>query len=296
MQRDPNLDLPWRGRSTADLTDIEILEHIYDSENTTSTICDLSESRRSKSRLRLQCRYMVKAGLLFHAGNESFTLTEFGQEFLGDDSILAHDDGYLNISEMIDLAKKRISDFGGVSQEYVKKQNYEYFDTVRDPSKNSEQDYSVDARDPRRKEKKVLSAKKWKIDRIIRELPRTEPVVSQCAHWMTSIAGLHLFPDANHRTAMITLYALVLDNEIVHEDHRWPGKEEEIGKAVLLSKYHRYLSPRHTFDRLWRRDTLYWHWYQYFEYLLNNVEYPALNNHSEGKLRRKLQLVRSEKN
>lgn len=296
MKGGPNLTLPWRNRGVTDLTDIEILSQIDGSENSVSNISSLSKSRRSKSRLRLQCRYMVKAGLLLRVGNESFKITEGGREFIEDNSLLNHTDGYLHISRIIDLPKERISDFGGISQEYIKQQNYDFFAAVRDPSKNSEQDYSVDTRDPRQEERKVLSARQWKLDRIIRELPRTEPVVSQCAHWMTSIAGLHLFPDANHRTGMVTLYALVLDNEIIDEDHHWPGEQKEIGKAVLLSKYHRYLSPRHTFDRLWRRDTLYWHWYQYFEYLLNDVEYPALNNHSEGKLRRKLQLVRSENN
>ena len=228
MKGGPNLTLPWRNRGVTDLTDIEILSQIDGSENSVSNISSLSKSRRSKSRLRLQCRYMVKAGLLLRVGNESFKITEGGREFIEDNSLLNHTDGYLHISRIIDLPKERISDFGGISQEYIKQQNYDFFAAVRDPSKNSEQDYSVDTRDPRQEERKVLSARQWKLDRIIRELPRTEPVVSQCAHWMTSIAGLHLFPDANHRTGMVTLDALVLDNEIIDEDHHWPGEQKEI--------------------------------------------------------------------
>ncbi|QHS16480.1 hypothetical protein GWK26_04545 [haloarchaeon 3A1-DGR] len=209
-----------------------------------------------------------------------------------DESHVPHRDGYLSLLDVLDVPNRRITDFTGLTQEYIKQRNYDYYDIARDPYLDSEQTYSVNARDPRQEANAVLSAKKWKLDRLIRELPRTEPVVSQCAHWVTSVAGLHLFPDANHRTAMVTLYALVLDNDIIREDHRWPGTQEEIGKAVLLSKYHRHLSPRLNFDRLWRRDTLYWHWYQYFEHLLHDVDYPALRNHSEGKLRRKLQQVR----
>lgn len=63
---------------------------------------------------------------------------------------------------------------------------------------------------------------------------------------------------------------------------------------MLLSKLHRHLSSEVNFSSLWRRDTLYWHWYQYFEYLLHDVRYPVLHKHSEGKLREKLRNVRRE--
>lgn len=293
MTERTDLTLPWRsGRSSSALTDRAVLQRIND--DGVASITAISESRRSKSQLRLQCRYMTKAGLLSRVGNESYTVSVEGRAFLEDESRVPHRDGYLSLSDILELLDKRISDFTGVTQEYIKQRNYDYYEVARDPYRDSEQEYSVNARDPRQERRKVLSARKWKLDRLMRELPRTEPAASQCAHWVTSIAGLHLFPDANHRTAMVTLYALALDNEIIGEDHRWPGTQTEIGKAVLLSKYHRYLAPRLNFDRLWRRDTLYWHWYQYFEYLLHDVDYPSLNNHSEGKLRRKLRKVRGK--
>jgi len=84
----------------------------------------------------------------------------------------------------------------------------------------------------------------------------------------------------------------MISNEIIDEDHKWPGNDMEIGKAVLLSKYHRHLYPERKFERLWKQNTLYWHWHQYFEYLLFDVEYPALAHNTEQKLREKLKEIR----
>jgi hypothetical protein len=231
--------------------------------------------------------------LLEERANDLYAITTSGEEVFMGEKELPRSAGYFNLQELLDLPDKRITDLSLLNQEDIKQKNFDIFKEVENPRKESEHDYSVDVRDPRRKKKKVLSAKKWKLDRVLREFPRTEPIAAQCAHWVASIVSLHLFPDANHRTAMISLYQLALGNEVVGEDHRWPGSETEVAKAVLLSKFHRHLSPKRNFDRLWRRDTLYWHWHQYFEYLLQDVRYPAMNNHSESDLRKKLKLIRN---
>jgi|AntDeeMetagen681_2_1112603.scaffolds.fasta_scaffold08983_3 prophage maintenance system killer protein len=284
--------LPWRdSRGPFALSDIDVLKKIDD--NDTMSIYQISEDRISKSQLRLQCRYLQKLDLLDRIGSESYSLTTNGEELIGETIEVPQSEGYLNLQKLLDLSNLRITDLSLLNQEDIKHVNCRIFREINDPEMETEGEYSINVRDSRRKRQEVLSAKKWKLDRILHEFPITESITAQCAHWISSIASLHLFPDANHRTGMITLYRLALANGVVGEEHRWPGDETEIGKAVLLSKFHRYLSPGRDFDRLWRRDTLYWHWYQYFEYLLFNVEYPALNHHSEKDLREKLNRIRS---
>ncbi|MFC6765903.1 hypothetical protein [Natrinema soli] len=288
-----SIELSWReSPGPSALSDVEVLCKV--NKNSIISICCLSENRIPKSQLRLQCRYLQKLDLLDRRGSELYSLTTKGEEFLEEKREMPQSDGYLDLQELLNLQDNRITDLSLLNQEDIKQKNYNIFREVEDPQIETDHEYTVDVRDPRRKSQKVLSAKKWKLDRILREFPRTEPITSQCAHWVTSLVSFHLFPDANHRTTMITLYQLALANCVIGEGHKWPGDETEIGKAVLLSKFHRHLSPERNFERLWRRDTLYWHWYQYFEYLLFDVEYPALNHHSEKDLREKLKRVRNK--
>lgn len=283
--------LPWReSMGPSSLSDIEILENI--DKSGTISINYLSKSRRSKSTLRRQCDYLERVGLVEQRGNELYSLSTTGQKVVDGEVNPPQSDGYLDLNTLLNLGQKRITDLSFVNQEDIKQINYNIFIETRDPDIESEHEYAVDVRDARREDRKVLSAKKWKLDRIIREFPRIEPVTSQCAHWVTTIVSFHPFPDANHRTAMITLGRLMIGNEIIDENHEWPGSDIEIGKAVLLSKYHRHLYPERKFERLWKKNTLYWHWYQYFEYLLFNVEYPALAHHTERELREKLKQIR----
>lgn len=288
------LYIPWRDdRGPESLTDIEILEWI--DSNGRATPRQISEMRRRESEIRLQCRYLAKSNLLLPLGNETFELSNRGRAFLSEDVSLPHSDGYFDLTELFELPDARIQDLTMLTQRKIKERNSFFYEKANDPSAELPHDYSVDVRDPRLKRKKVWSAKAWKLDRLLRELPSFENVVSQCAHWMRAIAGLHLFPDANHRTGMATLSELMFGNEIIEVDHPWPGDQRDIGKAVLLSKFHRYLSAKVTFSTLWRQDTLYWHWRQYFDYLLNGYHYPALNKHSEGHLRAKLNDLRKKR-
>ncbi|QLH84747.1 Fic family protein [Halosimplex pelagicum] len=284
---------PWReSGGPSVLSDIEILRKM--AEQGVLSVHTLSEGRRSKSQIRLQCRYLRKLGLVERMGSELYGLTASGERVIDGSREMPQSNGYFDLQTLLDLSDNRITDLSLLTQEDIKQINFDIYREVKNPDEETAHEYSVDVRDARRKSREVLSAKRWKLDRILREFPRTEPITSQCAHWVASLVSFHLFPDANHRTAMIALYRLALANEVVGEDHRWPGDKTEIGKAVLLSKFHRHLSPERNFERLWRRDTLYWHWFQYFESLLFGVEYPALNHHSEKALRKKLQRVRDE--
>ncbi|WP_128905448.1 hypothetical protein [Halorubrum amylolyticum] len=283
--------LPWReSRGVSSLSDIDILKEI--GENDGLSINQLSRSRRSKSQLRLQCKYLERIGLVNTEGNELYSLSNEGQKVITGELKRPQSDGYFDLNKLLDLTDVRITDLSLLNQQDIKQTNYDIFRETRDPDRKSEHEYSVDVRDPRQECRKVLSAKKWKLDRIIREFPRTEPITSQCAHWVTTLVSFHLFPDANHRTAMLTLGRLMMSNEIIDENHEWPGSDIDIGKAVLLSKYHRHLYPERKFERLWKQNTLYWHWHQYFKHLLFDIEYPALTYHTEQDLREKLKRIR----
>ena len=285
--------LPWReSRGPAALSDVELLKKI--DEHHTVSIYQISEDRISKSQLRLQCQYLQHLGLVQNISSETYRLSKKGERYMQEIIDIPQTKGYFDLQELINIPEEQITDLSLLNQKDIKQINYDIFREVEDPEIESDHEYTVDIKDPRRKHQKVLSAKKWKLDRLLREFPRTEPITSQCAHWVASIVSLHLFPDANHRTAVISLYQLALANGVVDEDHRWPGDDSEIAKAVLLSKFYRHLSPERNFERLWRRDTLFCHWLQYFECLLFDVEYPALSHHSEKDLREKLNKIRSK--
>ncbi|WP_058995935.1 hypothetical protein [Haloarcula sp. CBA1127] len=225
-------------------------------------------------------------GLLTSVSPESYILSSTGAETLNGKAPISISGGYFDLTDTITVPSPRITDLSALSQITIKKQNSEFF--------HRDDTYTIEERDLRRGRRQIWGVKMWKLQRLLAEFPKIEPVTAQCAHWMRAIVGLHLFPDANHRTGMATLGRLVLSNDIIDVDHPWPGEPEEIGKAVLLSKFHRHLASKVNLSSLWRRDTLYWHWYQYFDYLLNDVRYLALHKHSEGKLREKLRKVRGE--
>lgn len=74
---------------------------------------------------------------------------------------------------------------------------------------------------------------------------------------MCAIVGVRPFPDANHRTGMATLRALLAKNGFEDRTKGWPGAT--IGRSVTKSKLLRALHTDVTLDRLWLRDELYVH-------------------------------------
>lgn len=106
-----------------------------------------------------------------------------------------------------------------------------------------------------------MNVKGTRLYRIFRAFPRDVPVAAQCAHWMRAFAGLHFFPDANHRTGMALLQGLLKLNGV--DDTGLPGRR--IDRAVIRSKSIRILQlDRLTLRDLWKTDELYYHWYRYF--------------------------------
>ncbi|MFQ3320815.1 MAG: prophage maintenance system killer protein, partial [Natronomonas sp.] len=108
--------------------------------------------------------------------------------------------------------------------------------------------------------RRIWNVKNSRLSRLMREFPTNEPLPKQCAHWMRAIAGIHLFPDANHRTGINTLQILVAENPCEVE----LTISGEIEWYVLQSKLIRHLQADVRFDTLWKRDEHYTLWHRYF--------------------------------
>lgn len=97
--------------------------------------------------------------------------------------------------------------------------------------------------------------------RVLREFPVDEPVHEQCALWMHAVVGKHLFPDANHRTAVALLRKLLRDNGI-----EYTGWDPERVRHTRNESHRvrKEIDPVEL-DTLCRRDRLYEVWRQFFE-------------------------------
>jgi len=109
---------------------------------------------------------------------------------------------------------------------------------------------------------------------------------------MRTFSGFHFFPDANHRTGMISLENIMKANGIEYAS-KLPG--EHRNRAVLRSKLLRILHiDRVDLSDLWVRDEYYFHWLRYFETLFH----PHANSFSTecelDSLREALEAARSE--
>jgi len=98
------------------------------------------------------------------------------------------------------------------------------------------------------------------LERVLEEFPTDRPLPEQCALWIHALVGKHFFPDANHRTAIVTLRKLLRDNGI--EPGEW---STERVKQVRAESHdvRREIPPIHL-DRLYEKDELYRVWLQFF--------------------------------
>lgn len=254
--------VPWRTRSgQMYISDQELLESL--STSSPQTPKQIAEGRRRENVLRLQCNYLQEVGLVRAVTRDLYTLTDDGHQFVDGSSDLPTDSGYVLFEELLDLPDGRITDFGSLDPTVVKIINR---DLLEDPSN----DYGLVRRDRDLTESRIMNVKGYQLNRLMREFPRFVSLPRQCAHWMRAIVGLHFFPDANHRTGMATLYALLDANGVAPTNGPWPGSEIE--KAVLYSKIHRGLVTPVRFDTLWLCDELYQHWEQYFRRLFYDTD------------------------
>ncbi|XGI82929.1 hypothetical protein ACEU6E_06490 [Halorutilales archaeon Cl-col2-1] len=141
---------------------------------------------------------------------------------------------------------------------------------------STEPDSDVDYEDPHsythlgtRRKIKLGRGDREDLSRIIDDFPTDEPLVVQSALWMHAIAGVHFFPDANHRTAMKTLRAMMDDNGT--EPFKPFGDFERRTYTALdaSKKVRRNLNI--DMGNYYEKDDLYEVWRRYFD----DVLYPS---------------------
>jgi len=241
---------------------------------------DIAQNRLQESPIRLHCRRLCRIGLLARQGSEFFAITPKGENSNKDEEDIL--ETYLNYVNSRTFRHPRIIDLSHLDSYGVKEANASLLDAEN-------QEYGLIERNRSKTERRIWNTKGTRIYRVLREFPLDEPLISQCAHWMRSFAGLHFFPDANHRTGMLLLQALLTQNGI--DASELPGKYRN--RAVLRSKLLRILHlDSITVTDLWKRDEYYRHWCSYFKLVLMNIRDDYRTETSLRKLRRSLKAAR----
>ncbi|WP_382274581.1 hypothetical protein [Halovivax cerinus] len=220
----------------------------------------LANQRYRENVLRLQLRDLRCAGIVKNTSHETYTLTELGADSQRDRVSLPSSDGLYDIDAIATVSHPapdwQIDDCTNLDGETIKQLNL-------DLVKNSAEEYGWVRESPEATKRKVGNVAETDLHRLIREFPTNEPLPQQCAHWLRAIAGLHFFPDANHRTGMSSLAVLY---ETATGDRLPVG--QQIERVVLESKLARHLLSDTRFDTLWKRDPLYDIWHRYFQFVL----------------------------
>ncbi|WP_132058115.1 hypothetical protein [Halorussus amylolyticus] len=269
------------------LTDTELLEWLSNCEPAAPR--DIAESRRRENVIRLQCRQLRDCGLLQQVTHDVYELTQRGRKHVGGELDLPETDGDLPV-ELSRIAPRwqrdddRITDVDGIDAETIIAFNFERYEDEVDQ-------YGLVQNSRRITKRRIGNVSERDVDRVLREFPRQEPLVQQCAHWVRAISGLHFFPDANHRTAMGSLRALLYLNDISAPDE-WPG--HEINRTILKAKFIRNFVVDVRFDTLWEKDELYHLWHRHFRNLFFDLEPTSVHKHSTTRLGNALDAARKQ--
>lgn len=240
-------------------SDWEILDEL--DQNPCATPHELADSRYRENVLRLQLRDLERIGVVSRIGAETYCLTEYGERIRSDSETLPASGGLFDVTDIAPETyppdEWRLRDFSSLDGETVKQINFEIVE-----DKTSIYGWIEDSPDKTRN--RISNVPETFIHRIIREFPTHDPLPDQCAHWVRSFAGLHFFPDANHRTATNTIEFLV-------EEDVGPSKQlvqQGIERTVLHSKFVRAFQSEVRFNTLWCRDELFHVWHRYFTQVL----------------------------
>lgn len=95
--------------------------------------------------------------------------------------------------------------------------------------------------------------------KLFYRFPFNEDVLEQCALWMHAMTGKHFFPDANHRTGIMTLRKILRENN--YRPTNWPTLRTQA--AIQRSKETRR-SLSVNLGNLYEKDPLYEIWELYF--------------------------------
>ncbi|EMA42892.1 hypothetical protein C448_10462 [Halococcus morrhuae DSM 1307] len=259
----------------------------YLRSNGESSPADISESRRRENVVRLQCRALQECGLVVQVTHGIYTLSERGHRYADDEIELPREDGEIDIEGLRTERPQarrgsRITDFSEIDAETIKRFNYAFYSNSRDR-------YGLVNCSSETTERRISNVKDFQLDRVMREFPTDEPLSQQCAHWVRAISGKHFFPDANHRTAMGSLAALLQLNGI-DIPPAWPGRH--IDRTVLKSKFVRNFVVDVRFDNLWRRDEQYILWHRHFTALFHDSKERQSHRISTQRLKESLENAR----
>ncbi len=208
---------------------------------------DISQNQFRENVIRTECWELADSGLLFACTEDVFALSETGVDYAESEYGVS---GFVGYSP---ATRKRLTDFQELDPEDFKWINRRYLT-------NRDHRYDLNTESPQAVSNSISSVRNGDLNRVMAEFPGTEPLVDQCAHWVRAIAGLHFFPDANHRTAMSTLNTALGLNGI--DRISWAGDRYQT--AIFRSKLLRRFVVDVRFDTLWRRDELFQNWRRYF--------------------------------
>lgn len=237
------------------ISDLDILEALK--AETRNTPYEIAKDRYRENVIRLQLRDLDRIDLVRRTGHEFYEITERGIRISRDAESLPTSDGLFDIEaialEQCPSSHWRMRDFSTIDGSTIKQINY---DIIEDTAEV----YGWVRDSPGLTRKRIQCVADTDINRLIREFPTHDPLPAQCAHWVRAFAGIHFFPDANHRTATNTLEYLVEQNDGPAAKLIQP----DIRRTVLLSKYARTLQADNRFNTLWTRDEHFYIWYRYF--------------------------------
>lgn len=232
------------------VSDEDILSILTDGEHHSPH--SIADSRLRENVIRLQLRDLETLDAVVETAHESFRITSAGKEILESSDL---NDGMVP-REVIDSKyppeNQRLCNFTPIDASDVKGTNQDI--------RESGSTYGWVQGDRELTEQRISNVIDADIRRIIREFPTYAPLPAACAHWVRSLVGLHLFPDANHRTATNTLEYVLLETGLPEDRVVQPN----IARFVLHSKYIRTFQADVRFNTLWERDELFQLWFRYF--------------------------------
>lgn len=226
---------------------------------------DIAESQRRENVIRVRCRELAEYGLVTEASEELFALSKKGEEYLKNDFDINSITRVIPFQQISGTPvrkteRRRIVDFSDLDPEDIVYQNIRFLEDGGN--------YGKIRGDTQVTRDRINNVSESDIQRVIDEFPRNEPIAAQCAHWVRAFSGLHFFPDANHRTAMASLSALLDLHGIDYPE--WSG--EGMRRACVKSKLIRILLVNVRFDNLWEKDEHYQHWHRFFRNCLYETE------------------------
>src|SRR6056297_453425 len=155
------------------LTYRELLEWLSDCAPASPR--DIAESRRRESVIRTQCRELCDCGLLRPTTHDVYELTDRGREYVAGELDLPEDGDDIAI-EFSRIAPQwrerddRITDVSGIDAETIIAFNFERYEDESDQ-------YGLVENSRRTTERRIGNVSESDLDRVLRELPRHEPLV-----------------------------------------------------------------------------------------------------------------------